>query len=112
MAPLYTAAKHGINGFVRTLALLEQRSGIRVAAVAPGLIRTPLWTDNPHVMRVVGSEDLWVEPEDVAEVMVALAQGGEVEVLQKGSKDETRLVTAEGGMILEVGKGRVRVVDP
>lgn len=60
---------------------------------------------------MVTREDLWVEPEDVAEVMMALTQGGEVEVLQKGGREGTRLVTVEGGMVLEVGKGRVRVVD-
>lgn len=105
------AAKHGVNGFVRTLAPLEKRFGIRVAAVAPGIIRTPLWTENPLKLRMVNPEDLWVEPEDVAEVMMALTQGGEVEVLQKGGREGTRLVTVEGGMVLEVGKGRVRVVD-
>ena len=96
---------------MRTLAPLEKRFGIRVAAVAPGLIRTPLWTDNPPELRMVTSEDVWVEPEDVAEVMMALTQGGEVEVLENEGKEGTRMVTVEGGMILEVGKGRVRVVD-
>lgn len=105
------ASKHGLSGFVRSLAPLEQQFGIRVAAVAPGLIKTPLWTDNPDKLRMVGSEDLWVEPEEVAEVMMALTQGGEVEVLQKGNQKATRLVKVEGGLILEVGKGRVRVVD-
>ncbi|MCJ1428950.1 hypothetical protein MMC29_006861, partial [Sticta canariensis] len=110
-APLYVAAKHGISGFVRTLAPLEQRFGIRVAAVAPGVVRTPLWTDHPRVLRMVTGEDLWVEPDEVMEAMMALVEGGEVEVLQKGGQEGTRLVTVEGGMVLEVGKGRVRVVD-
>ncbi|MCJ1270991.1 hypothetical protein MMC22_010890 [Lobaria immixta] len=112
MTPIYTASKHAISGFVRSLGPLERRLGIRVAAVAPGLIKTPLWTDNPRVLRMLTSEDVWIEPEEVAEVMIALAEGGEVEVLEQGGKEGTRLVKVEGGMILEVGKGRVRVVNP
>lgn len=60
---------------------------------------------------MVTAEDQWVEPDEVAKVMMMLAEGGEVEVLQKGGQEGTRLVTVEGGMVLEVGKGRVRVVD-
>jgi 3-hydroxybutyrate dehydrogenase len=36
VTPLYTAAKHGINSFVRGMAPLEELAGIRIAAVAPG----------------------------------------------------------------------------
>jgi 3-hydroxybutyrate dehydrogenase len=43
--PLYNASKHAISGFVRSLRGLEKRFGIRVSAVAPGLIKTPLWTE-------------------------------------------------------------------
>ncbi|MCJ1470213.1 hypothetical protein MMC07_008858 [Pseudocyphellaria aurata] len=111
VTPLYMASKHGLSGFVRSLAPLEQRFGIRVAAVAPGLIRTPLWTDHPEKLRMVQSSDSWVLPEEVADVMMALTEGGEVEVLQRGNDKATRLVTVEAGMILEVGKGRVRVVN-
>jgi 3-hydroxybutyrate dehydrogenase len=41
----YVASKHGISGFVRCLAPLESKLGIRVTAVAPGLTQTPLWTE-------------------------------------------------------------------
>ena len=97
--------------FSGTLARLEKRFGIRVATVAPGVIGTPLWTKNPPVLRMVTSDDGWIEPEDVADVMMTLTQGDEVEMLQKEGKEGTRMVTVEGGMILEVGKGRVHVVD-
>lgn len=56
--PIYNATKHGINGFVRSLALLEERKGIRVAAVAPGVIKTLLWTDHPEKMRMVTEADV------------------------------------------------------
>ena len=41
----YTAAKHGVVGLTRTMALDYSASGIRVNAVAPGVIETPLVTD-------------------------------------------------------------------
>jgi NAD(P)-dependent dehydrogenase (short-subunit alcohol dehydrogenase family) len=46
------------------------RAGIRVNGVAPGLIRTPLWTDHPEIMTLVDfSKDEWATAEEVAEGM-------------------------------------------
>ena len=128
-APIYNATKHGINGFVRSLAPLSARLGVRVTAVAPGVIKTPLWTDNPEKMRLVKDADAWVTPEYVADAMVALVEDEEIEVSATGatsggdggnapsglstgdSRQGTRMVKVQGGMILEVAKGSRRVVE-
>ncbi|KAH7378579.1 NAD-dependent 15-hydroxyprostaglandin dehydrogenase [Cadophora sp. MPI-SDFR-AT-0126] len=99
-APLYVAAKSGISNFVRSLAELETSpkglSSIRVTAVAPGLIKTPLWTDNPDKMKMIDSaKDVWVEPEEVAAVMLDLIENDK----------------HIGGTILEIGKDQVRPVE-
>ena len=82
--PVYVASKHAISGFVRSLAPLEsppkakdggiQLPKIRVNAVAPARILTPLWTENADKMKMVSDKTGWVTPEDVARVMVELVE--------------------------------------
>ena len=37
--PMYFASKHAIHGFVRSLRSLEEELGVRVTAIAPGVIK-------------------------------------------------------------------------
>lgn len=92
-APLYGASKFAISGFVRCLASLES-AGVRVNAVAPGVVRTPLWTEHPEKMIYLKEEDAWVTPQEVAEAMLSCAESEE----------------HKGGTILEVGAGNTRHV--
>ena len=41
-ASVYTASKHAVNGLTQSVALETARSGVRVNAVAPGSIATPM----------------------------------------------------------------------
>jgi 3-hydroxybutyrate dehydrogenase len=76
--PIYVASKHAINGFVRSMHRLENPPhlpNIRVNAVAPARILTPLWTDHPEKLRMVNKEKPgWISPEEVADVMLDLIQ--------------------------------------
>ena len=107
--PMYVATKHAINGFVRSLDRLDQEHGIRVTACAPGVIYTPLWFDNPDKLKGVSNDDVWVMPEEVAEVMLALAVEDSIHQTPDASSSS---IDIRGGTILEVTKGKVRDVQP
>jgi NAD(P)-dependent dehydrogenase (short-subunit alcohol dehydrogenase family) len=113
-APIYVATKHAINGLVRSLAQLDAKCGIRVTAVAPGVIKTPLWTDHPEKLKMVDdSKDVWVTPDEVAAVMLALVQQERVSRIigdVDGKEGET-VYPVSGGTVLEVSK-TVRSVSP
>ncbi|KAL4904563.1 hypothetical protein BDW74DRAFT_168200 [Aspergillus multicolor] len=113
-APIYVATKHAISGFVRSLAKLDERCGIRVTAVAPGVIKTPLWTDHPEKLKMVDDgKDAWVTADEVATVMLALIQQDRVsEVIgDVEGKEGTEVYPVSGGTVLEVSK-TVRSVLP
>lgn len=110
--PIYHAAKHGVQALVRSLASLEQSHGIRVTAVEPGVVKTPLFTDHPEKLRAVDEgKDTWVTPERVAEVMLACVKDkstAKYAPTDGGESDEA--VSIQGGSCLEVLTRRVRDV--
>lgn len=77
------ATKHGVSGLTKAAALEYATKGIRVNAVAPGLVRTAL-TDRmlaqqpgaePMMLSVV-PQGRWCTPEEVAAVVVFLCSDG------------------------------------
>ncbi|KAM0812936.1 hypothetical protein AB5N19_12927 [Seiridium cardinale] len=94
--PLYYATKHGLNGFVRALGSLRDEMGIRIGAVAPGAVKTPMWMEDPHkaAMLTGAEKSILIEPEEVAQGMLELCDNPEY----------------GNGTILEISRGHRRVV--
>jgi len=59
----YTASKAGLSMLTQTLALEAAPSGVRVVAIAPGAIQTPI------------SQDVWSNPETLADLLSKIPMG-------------------------------------
>jgi NAD(P)-dependent dehydrogenase (short-subunit alcohol dehydrogenase family) len=77
--PAYVASKHGVAGLTKTAALEYAKSGIRVNAVCPGVIHTPmverLFSNQPHWGEMVQAMEPVArmgKPEEIAEAVVWL----------------------------------------
>jgi NAD(P)-dependent dehydrogenase (short-subunit alcohol dehydrogenase family) len=87
--PIYTATKHFLVGLVRSAAPGLAARGVRLNAVCPGIVDTPLIGDGRARLEAAGFPLL--EPADVAEgVALALAsgEGGQAWVVQPGRVPE------------------------
>ena len=79
----YSAAKSGVIGLVRGLAVELAANGIRVNGVAPGYIRTAQALSETHSLGPAGLEAAASfipmgrvgEPDDIADVILFLASG-------------------------------------
>ena len=69
--PVYSASKHAIQGFVHTLRRQVAPNGIRVGAIAPGMVANELWgfTEAAAIDQKV-AEHASLRSEDVAEAVV------------------------------------------
>lgn len=76
----YTASKHAIVGYTKQLSYDYAKKGIRVNAIAPGAIETPMnaadFEGDASMAKWVASETpagRWAKPEEVASVTLFLA---------------------------------------
>jgi ribitol 2-dehydrogenase len=69
--PIYSASKHAIQGFVHTLRRQVMADGIRVGAIAPGMVANELWGFNdPAAIEAQIAKRASLRSEDVAEAVV------------------------------------------
>jgi ribitol 2-dehydrogenase len=69
--PVYSASKHAIQGFVHTLRRQVAPHGIRVGAIAPGMVANELWgfTEPVRIAEMV-EKRASITSEDVAEAVL------------------------------------------
>jgi NAD(P)-dependent dehydrogenase (short-subunit alcohol dehydrogenase family) len=97
----YVAAKHGVVGLTKTAALEYAKQGIRVNAVCPGGVDTPM------VKRVFGNNPQFAEAAASAEPVGRLAQPAEIgEAVVWLCSDAASFVTGlpmavDGGMVAQ-----------
>jgi 3-oxoacyl-[acyl-carrier protein] reductase len=80
----YSAAKSGVVGLVRGLAVELAKDGVRVNGIAPGYIRTAQLLSEEHSLGPKGAEAAGTfipmgrigEPEEIADVIAFLASAG------------------------------------
>jgi NAD(P)-dependent dehydrogenase (short-subunit alcohol dehydrogenase family) len=87
--PIYSLTKHAVVGFVRSVAPQLEQRGIRINAVAPGIVDTPLIAGTREVLERAGFPLL--APDDVAQTVLLAARSGragEVWVVQPGREAE------------------------
>jgi NAD(P)-dependent dehydrogenase (short-subunit alcohol dehydrogenase family) len=77
--PAYCASKGGVVMLTKSLALAWAKEGIRVNAIAPGFVETPINAegrkDRAHYDRITARIPLgrWAQPDDIAGSAVFLA---------------------------------------
>jgi len=88
--PLYTLTKHAVVGFVRSVAPQLAARDVRINAVAPGFVDTPLLGEEGRA-RFVDAGFPLLQPAEVAEAVLAAARSdatGQVWIVQPGREAE------------------------
>ncbi|KAF7557156.1 hypothetical protein G7Z17_g939 [Cylindrodendrum hubeiense] len=95
-APIYSATKHAVVGFTRSLGDAQQLQGVKVVAVCPGIVTTPIWTTGtPGSGKRFGiNDDVAITAETTAEAIHEAIESADY----------------PGGTILEVSRDGTRVI--
>ena len=98
--PIYVASKHGVSGMTKSAAVEYADRGIRINAVCPGLVKTPLmdriYESNPELE---AESDSWQpigrvgQPEEIAEAVIWLCSN-------KASFVVGHMMTVDGGLVV------------
>jgi ribitol 2-dehydrogenase len=69
--PIYTASKHAVQAFVHTVRRQVIDSGVRVGAIQPGPVVTPLLDDwEPERLERTRAAGGLIEPDDIADAVL------------------------------------------
>ncbi|KAH8886615.1 NAD(P)-binding protein [Thozetella sp. PMI_491] len=95
-APIYSATKHAVVGFTRSMGDTEQLQHVKVVCVCPGIVSTPIWTvGHPGAAERFGvTPAISIGAEKVAEVI----------------EDAVQSSKYPGGTIIEVSALGTRVI--
>lgn len=107
--PIYAGTKHFLVGFVRSVAPQLEERGIRINAVCPGIVDTPILGKEGRARLLAAGFPL-LSPEDVAEAVVAIVEGGstgEAWVVQPGREPEPYRFGGVPGPRVPGAEGRV-----
>ncbi|KAJ5746590.1 hypothetical protein N7520_011772 [Penicillium odoratum] len=74
-APIYSATKHAMVGFTRSVGKKFWEEGVKVNAICPGVVETPLLT--PEIKSFYGDE-LVIPMPDVTDVVMEVLSGNEM----------------------------------
>lgn len=82
-SPAYTASKHGVVGLTRSMAVELADQGVRVNAICPGAVKTPLvapetipsWIEPAKLMAMAPKTFKPSEPQEIAAAVAYLASG-------------------------------------
>ncbi|KAJ5890038.1 NAD(P)-binding protein [Penicillium tannophilum] len=74
-APLYSATKHALVGFVSSMVDLDRHEGVKVVAICPGIVKPPLWLADPERSAPLGYQDsIAISAKSVAEAELNLVE--------------------------------------
>jgi NAD(P)-dependent dehydrogenase (short-subunit alcohol dehydrogenase family) len=79
--PVYAATKHGVVGFVRSVAPQLRRSGVRVNAICPSGIDTPMVAGARKAL-ADEHQRVFLSPDTVADAVAALLGGDDAGLVQ------------------------------
>jgi NAD(P)-dependent dehydrogenase (short-subunit alcohol dehydrogenase family) len=82
MSTAYTASKHAVVGLTRTSSEDHAADGVRINAVCPGYIETPIIQSSPEIARVAKEKlEQWTplrrfgQPQEIADGVLFLCGG-------------------------------------
>ncbi|EXJ89424.1 hypothetical protein A1O3_02491 [Capronia epimyces CBS 606.96] len=75
-SPVYNASKHAVVGFVKCMKPADVEENVKIVAVCPGLVDTPLWTDDIKAAWKF-DESIKLSAKDIADTILQVIEDGQ-----------------------------------